>query len=95
MVWKDGRVGTDRLIRPDEPFGEQIFTPGMLPMQRTLAISYRPYADETISLACDGDAGNLCAYGCPRSVAYTVTVGRFHYSVGPSHSPQSAVGLRK
>lgn len=42
LVWRDGRIGTIRLVRPDEPFGAQIFVPGTQPVQRPLIVSYTP-----------------------------------------------------
>lgn len=42
MIWRDGRVGTVRLVRPDEPFGAQIFQSGRPPVQQTLSIRYMP-----------------------------------------------------
>ncbi len=40
MTWRDGRTGTVRLVRPDEPFGAQVFQPGLPPVQKVLSIRY-------------------------------------------------------
>lgn len=42
MIWRDGRTGTIRLVRPDEPFGAEVFLPGHAPAQKALSTSYVP-----------------------------------------------------
>lgn len=42
MIWRDGRTGTVRLIRPDEPFGAEVFQPAHPPVQKALSASYAP-----------------------------------------------------
>lgn len=42
MLWRDGRIGTIRLVRPDEPFGALVFVPGKPPAQQTFSINYTP-----------------------------------------------------
>ena len=42
MVWRDGRTGTVRLVRPDEPFGAEVFLPSHPPVQKALSTGYVP-----------------------------------------------------
>lgn len=49
MIWHDGRTGTIRLVRPNEPFGAEVFRPDHPPIQKALSTSYVPLVQAIVT----------------------------------------------